>query len=174
MRFITGLNRERIGYDFFCDVAERMVEARKVKGWSQGDLARKTKLSVSKISEMENVKVRFALKDLETLAKALDVTVDWLIDAHLDAHGKECRYLVWSEKCPRFQIYFDASSARMAYLKAHAHSREQGYIWFESRDRAMVQLVGVPVEKADLEAHFRKRKDDADDQIEPDSGGSEA
>lgn len=166
MRFIAGWNKERIGYDFFCDIADRIVEARKAKGWSQVELAKKAKMSVSKISDMENVKVRFALKDLETLAKALDVTVDWLIDAHLDNHGKDCRYLVWSEKCPEFKVYFDASSARMAYLKAHAHSRKEGYIWFESRDRAVVQLVGIAIEKADIEKRFRKRGDDADDRID--------
>ena len=168
MRFMAGALKERIGYDFFCDVAEKIVEGRKAKGWLQADLAKATGLSVSKISDMENVKIRFSLEDIELLAKALDVSVDWLIDAQLDHHGDDCKYLVWNEKTPDFKIYFMASSARMAYLKAHVWSRKIKFRWFEPRERAVVQLVGVPVAKADLEARFRKRTDDSDDKIEPD------
>lgn len=171
MKFYLGEHKERIGYDFFCDIAERVVEARERKGWRQKDLAKAAGLTQAKISDMENVKIRFDLSDIEKLAKALNVSVDWLIDAELDHYGKECLYLVWNEKdnCrDPLKLYFDATSARMAYLKAHAWSREFGVIRFKSRDRAVVQLVGVPVEEAELEAKFPKRISSEDDAIEPD------
>lgn len=31
---------ERIGYDFYADIAERIVETRKKKGWTQEQLAK--------------------------------------------------------------------------------------------------------------------------------------
>ena len=171
MRFYEGPNKERIGYDFFCDIAERIVEGRKRKSWSQDDLAKATGFTNSKISYMETVKVRFELSDIEKLASALDVSVDWLIDAQLDHHGKDCLYLVWNDKSedsPRpLKLYFYATSTRMAYLKAHVFSRKHGFIWFEPRDRAIVQLVGVPIEKADIYAKFPKRVGNEDDSIEP-------
>lgn len=177
MRFMTGALKERIGYDFFCDVAEKIVEGRKAKGWLQPDLAKATGLSVSKISDMENVKIRFKLEDLVLLSEALEVSVNWLIDAQLDCNGETCRYLVWNERLSGVDglkhkglgsFYMDATSARMAYLKVDALLRKSRFRFLEPRDRAIVKLVGVPVTKADLEARFRKRTDDSDDKIEPD------
>lgn len=158
MKFYNTLSTERIGYDFYCDIANKMVEGRRLKGWTQADLAKASGLKVSRISDMENVKFRFTLPDIERLAKALDVSVDWLIDAHLDCHGKECLYLVWNEKFDSWKPYQEATSARMAFLKAYQKFCVELYRrWFEPRDRAIVKLVGVPIEKAELEAMFPKQ-----------------
>lgn len=169
MKFYNSLSTERIGYDFYCDIANKMVEGRKLKGWTQADLANGSGLKVSRIIDMENVKIRFTLPDIERLAKALDVSVDWLIDAQLDCGGKECLYLVWNEKFESFKPYQKATSARMAFLKAYQRiCMEVGrWRWFEPRDRAIVKLVGVPIEKAELEAMFPKRTSE-DDLTSPD------
>lgn len=168
MKFYNSLSTERIGYDFYCDIANKMVEGRKLKGWTQADLAKASGLKVSRISDMENVKFRFTLPDVEKLAKALDVSVDWLIEAHLDCRGKECLYLVWNERLESWKPYQKATSARMAFLKAYQRICVESWSrWSEPRDRAIVKLVGVPVEKAELEAIFPRRTS-GDDPVFPD------
>lgn len=168
MKFYNTSTTERIGYDFYCDIANKMVEGRKLKGWTQGDIAKASGLKVTRISDMENVKLRFTLPDIEKLAKALDVSMDWLIDAQLDRSGKECLYLVWNEKFEGWKLYQRATSARMAFLKAYQRICVENWRhWFEPRDRAIVKLVGVPIEKAELEAKFPKRTSE-DDPIFPD------
>jgi len=168
MKFYNTLATERIGYDFYCDIANKMVEGRKRKGWTQVDLANASGIKVSCISDMETVKFRFTLPDIEKLAKALDASADWLIDAQLDCCGKECLYLVWNEKIDDFKLYQKATSARMAFLKAYQRiCMESWRLWFEPRDRAIVKLVGIPVENAELKAMFPK-KASKDDPILPD------
>jgi len=163
MKYYNTMLKERIGFDFYCDIANKMVEGRKRKGWTQADLAAASGIKVSRISDMETVKIRFTLPDIEKIANALDVSVDWLIDAQLDHHGKECLYLVWNEKYDDFKLYQEATSARMAFLRAYQRICVESWrFWFEPRDRAIVELVGVPVEKAEIEARFPKRTSECD------------
>ena len=116
---------------------------------------------------MELVKFRFRLPDVERIAKALDVSVDWLIQAEIDDQAGECLYLVWNERFPDWKLYQKATSHRRAFLKKYEKIQEQ-VIWFEPRDRAIVQLVGIPVTSQRLEAKFPKRGDQKDDPVEPD------
>ena len=166
MRRIDTYTTERIGYDFYCDIAQRMVEGRARKGWTQEQLAEKASVSVSRISDMELVKVRFRLPDVERIAKALDVSVDWLVQAEIDDQAEECLYLVWNERFPDWKFYQKATSRRMAFLKKYEDIQSK-VIWFEPRDRAIVELVGVPVTRRRLEAKFPKRGDQKDDPVEP-------
>jgi len=171
MKYYNSLTTERLGYDFYCDIAERIVEGRKRKSLRQGDLAKETGLSLSRITALEGVKVRVTPADVEKIAKALDVSPDWLIDALLDCHGKDCLYLVWNERFDKTRFYQEATSARMAFLKCYERISKD-VIWFGPRDRAIVKLVGVPVDKAELEAKFPKRAS-AEDPIEPEEGGTD-
>ena len=105
MRFCDSKYIERIGFDFYCDISNNIVKARKEKGYTQKNLADKTRIKEQRISNMENVKVRMDLDVLEKIAKSLDVSVDFLIDAELEQNGKECLYLVWGESAPDWKIY---------------------------------------------------------------------
>ena len=116
MRFCDSKYIERIGFDFYCDISNNIVKARKEKGYTQKNLADKTRIKEQRISNMENVKVRMDLDVLEKIAKSLDVSVDFLIDAELEQNGKECLYLVWGESAPDWKIYIKASSKRKAFL----------------------------------------------------------
>lgn len=166
MKFYLGDMQERIGYDFYCDIAEQVVSARESKGWTQEELAKKSGLPRSRVSSIEGVKVRITLKDVEALAKTLDVSPNWLIQADLDWNGEHCLYLVWNEKFPDLKPYRTATSARMAFLKAYQEISEDAHLrWFGPRDRAVVKLVGVPYSKAELEARFPKRT--GEDRLEP-------
>lgn len=168
MKFYNTKLTERIGYDFYCDIAERIVEGRKQKRWKQSDLAEKSGLSRSRIFSLERVQIRVTLSDVEKISKALDVSVDWLIDANLDNHGNDCLYLVWNERVDSVRFFQKASSARMAFLKFNQRVCSDFRVrWLEPRDRAIVRLVGIPVSADDLEAVFPKRTGEEDDLIEP-------
>ena len=163
MKYYNSLVKERIGYDFYCDIAERIVEGRKQNDWTQERIAEEAGLSVNRIRSLEGVKTRITISDVNKIAKALGVSSDWLIDAELDFHGKECLYLVWNEKLDEFKPYQTATSSRMAFLKAYQRICFECYRrWFEPRDRAIVQLVGVPIEQAELESMLPKRREQDD------------
>ncbi len=115
---------------------------------------------------MENVKIRIDLDAVEELAKALNVSADYLIDAELDCGGKECLYQVWLESEDRFKLYIRASSKRMAFLKFDKKFKECGVRYNSSRERIFIKLVGVPVSKEDFQARFPKRTEE-DLPIEP-------
>lgn len=102
MRFYDSPSIERIGFDFYCDIANNIVKLREENGFTQKDLAVKTGIKEYRISNMENVKIRIDLDAVEELAKALNVSADYLIDAELDCGGKECLYQVWLESEDRF------------------------------------------------------------------------
>ena len=42
MRFFETQNLERIGFDFYCDIANNLVKARKAKEWTQKELAKQS------------------------------------------------------------------------------------------------------------------------------------
>ena len=106
---------------------------------------------------MENVKIRIGIDDLTKLAKALDVSVDWLIEAELDAGGKECLYLISIESMPDFKIYKKATSKRMAFLLYDKMFKDAGVRYNSCRERFFVKLVGVPISEKDLQARFPNR-----------------
>ena len=97
MRFYETDNLEHIGFDFYCDIANNIVKARKDMGLTQKELAKLAGIKEHRLVGIENVKIRIDLDDLEKLSKVFERTVDWLIDAELDYGGKDCRYLVWPD-----------------------------------------------------------------------------
>ena len=144
MRFYESNSLEHIGFDFYCDIANNIVKARKEKGITQKELA-----------------------NLEKLAKVLERTVDWLIDAELDYGGKNCRYLIWPDSIPDFKLYMDAPSKRMAFLQYDRRIKECGAAYSSGRERFYVKLVGVPVSKQEIQNKFKKRTTE-DLPLEPD------
>lgn len=156
----------RIGYDFYADVAERIVESRKANGLTQEGLSTKTKLPISKIARYESVGIRVRLPDLEKIAKACSVSVDYLICAEYDDPDcLDCLYTVVNERAEDLAIYFKASSPQLAALKAYEWTFEAKIRWFECRDRILVKLVGVPVRKSDY-SKFKSRSGEEEDEIE--------
>lgn len=167
MRFYETVHIERIGYDFYCDIANNIVKARKENGYTQKELAEKSGIKEHRLTNMENVKVRIDLDDLEKLSSALNLSIDYLIDAELDCGGKECLYLIWMESTPDFKVYRKASSKRMAFLLFDRMLKQSRVKYDSSRERIFVKLVGVPFSKEDLQAKFPKRTAD-DLPIDPD------
>ena len=156
MRYYKTDILERVGFDFYCDTANRIVEARKEKDWTQEKLADESGVKKSRLSLIENVRIRITLEDLEKLAKALDRTVNWLMDAEIDSQIGQCLYLVWPESCPDFKIYVKATSKRRAALLFDKMFREMGVRYNNSRERLLVKLVGVPVTKKEIQDRFQK------------------
>lgn len=167
MRFYETQSLERIGFDFYCDIANRIVEARERKGLTQSMLAATSGIKLSRLSQMENVKIRIDLDALEALSKALDVTVNWLIDAEIDSQVGECLYLIWVESMPDFKLYEWATSKRMAFLKYDKSFKKAGIAYNSGRERFFVKLVGVPVTTKELQGKFPKRTSE-DLPLEPD------
>ena len=168
MRYYETHSTERIGFDFYCDIANNIVKARKIHGMTQKELATKSGIKESRLCNMENVKIRISLDDLEKLSKALNVTVNWLIDAEVDSQIGDCLYLIWLENCPSFQLYFKATSKRMAFLKFDKKFKDIGVSYDSPRERVFVKLVGVPVTDAEIRDKFPKRTTE-DQPIEPDN-----
>lgn len=157
MRFFETESLERIGFDFYCDVANNIVKARKEMGLTQKDLAKQASIKDSRLAGIESVKIRLDLDDLEKLSKVLNRTVDWLIDAELDCRGEECLYLIWAESMPRFKLYKKATSKRMAFLLYDKMFKESHIAYDSSRERFFVKLVGIPVTQKELQNRFKKR-----------------
>lgn len=167
MKFFDSPTRERIGYDFYCDVARRVVEARTAKGLTQEQLARASGISLSRLERLEAVQLRFYLEDLKKLSEELGVSVDWLIEAEIDSQSGECLYLVSLERLPDFSLYQRSTSKRLALLQLC--ERLSGQVRFmEARDRAIVHLVGVPVADQELKAKFKNKIAKDSDEILPD------
>lgn len=167
MRFYESQTLERIGFDFYCDIANNIVKARQNKGLTQKELADKAKIKYARLRGIEEVKIRPALDDLEKLAEVLEVTIDWLIDAEFDSQVGKCRYLIWVENSPDFKIYQDASSKRMAFLLFDKAFKEAGVKYNSPRERVFVELVGIPVTDRDFQSKFPKRAEE-DLPLEPD------
>ena len=61
-------------------ISVRIKEVRNVKGWSQAELARRSGVSQSTISRLEaGTTPSIVLKNLEDLARALEVDASYLI-----------------------------------------------------------------------------------------------
>lgn len=160
MRFYGDSILERIGYDFYCDIAINIVDRRKALGLTQEQLAKKAGIKLSRLSKIESIQYRIKLDEVEHLAKALDVTVNNLINAKIDSQVGECMYIVSLERgdC---KLYQKATSKRMAFFKLEKRLNDVGVSLFSNpRDRAVVELVGVPVTKQELQDKFPKFKED--------------
>lgn len=160
MRYFETHTLERVGFDFYCDVANNIVKARKEKQLTQEELATKAKIRLSRLSGIENVKIRLDLDDLEKLSQVLDVSIDWLIDADLDSQYGECLYLIWPESMPDFKLYKKATSKRMAFLLYDRSFKKARVRYNSSRERFFVNLVGVPVTEKEFQRRFPKRTDE--------------
>ena len=157
MRFYESRDLERIGFDFYCDAANNIVDARKEIGLTQKELAKKANIKESRLAGIEAMKVRLDLDDLEKLSKVLNRTVDWLIDAEFDCRGEECLYLVWIESMPDFQLYKKATSKRMAFLEYDRGIKSAHVTYSSPRERFFVKLVGVSVSKKEIQNRFKRR-----------------
>ena len=160
MRFYESQTLERIGFDFYCDVANNIVKARKEKQLTQAELAEKAKIRPTRLQGIENVRVRLDLDDLEKLSQVLDVSIDWLIDADLDSQYGECLYLIWMESMPDFKLYRKATSKRMAFLLYDQVFKKAHVRYGSQRERFFVKLVGVPVTEKEFQKRFPKRTDE--------------
>ena len=167
MRYYNTPGLEYIGLDFYCDIANQIVKARKEKGFTQSTLAKISGIKEQRLSLIENVKIRININDVRKIADALDVTIDWLIEAELDAFGKECLYLVWPISMPDFRLYIRSTSARRAFLN-YDKVFKQARVKYNSRERFYVKLVGVPCTKEELQSRFPERTSE-DLPIEPDN-----
>lgn len=167
MRFYKSDCLEHIGFDFYCDIANNIVKARKDMGLTQKELAKLAGIKEHRLVGIENVKIRIDLDDLEKLSKVFERTVDWLIDAELDYGGKDCRYLVWPDSLLDFKLYMNAPSKRMAFLRYDKKFKECGVTYTSGRERFYVKLVGVPVSKQEIQNKFKKRTTE-DLPLEPD------
>jgi transcriptional regulator with XRE-family HTH domain len=65
-------------------VRKRIRALRVAQGWSLEELATRAKLSQSTLSRIENGQRRLALDSLATLARALDTTLDQLVETATD------------------------------------------------------------------------------------------
>lgn len=166
MRFYETKSLERIGFDFYCDIANNIVKARRAKEWTQKELARQSGIKESRLSRIEGVKIRISLDDLKKLSSSLDVTINWITDAEIDSQIGQCLYLIWVESHPDFKLYIKATSKREAFMLFDDKMRKM-HIAYESRDRFFVKLVGVPVTEKEIQDKFPRRTAE-DLPIEPD------
>ena len=163
MRYFETRTPERVGFDFYCDLANNIVEARKKKKWTQEELSKKSGINWSRISAIETVKTKIKLTDLEKLSKCLDVTINYLIDAEIDSQIGECLYLIWPESLPGFKLYQKSTSKRMAFLQYEKHLNECGVAPCSCRERTFVKLVGVSVTNEEIRDKFPKLTDESDE-----------
>lgn len=153
-----------VGYDFYADVAERIVEERKRLGLTQKQLSEQSGVPLQVITAYEGVKIRMKQEILQKLANALGVTFDQLIGAEYDDPDcEECLYTLQRRGDPLdMGLYMAAKSPQEAFLKLYAWSFKAGIIWLMPRDRVVVTLRGTPIKKKDL-AKFPKRTNPRED-----------
>ena len=158
---LERLGYERIGYDFYCDIAINIVDKRKKLGLTQEELSKKAGIKLNRLISIEGVKYRIRLDEVEKLAKALDVTVNNLIYATLDSQVGECLYLVGLEgREESSYMYQRATSKRLAFLALEKRLNDIGVSMFSNaRERALVKLVGVPVTEQELKDKLPKFKE---------------
>ena len=170
MKFYRDGIIERIGYDFYCDIAINIVKRREELELTQKELAEKAKIKLSRLGSIENVKYRIRLDEIESLADALDITVNNLINAKIDTQAtdmagvtRDCIYTVCIEGMEedKMKIYSEATSKRMAFLKLEKRLNDKGLSFFSgARTRVIVELVGVPITDQELKDKLPKFKED--------------
>lgn len=156
LRFYNG-DIEKIGYDFYCDIAINIVNKRKELMMTQEELAKSSKIKVNRLRMIEGVKYRIKLDEIENIAKALNVTVNNLINAELDSQVGECLYTIYPEDIKDFKLYSEATSKRLAFLKLEKILQDKGLSLFSKpRTRVFVELVGVPITDQELQDKLPK------------------
>ena len=75
MKYYPGA-KERIGFDFYADIAVRIVSERKKRGLTQKQLTELLEWPDGKLQNLEAVCRRIMAQDLEDLSKALDVSMN--------------------------------------------------------------------------------------------------
>ncbi|WP_283706922.1 helix-turn-helix domain-containing protein [Clostridium perfringens] len=159
LKFYDG-NIERIGYDFYCDIAINIVNERKALGLTQEELAKKADIKLNRLSSIENIKYRANFDELESLAKALDVTVNKLINAELDSQIGNCLYTVYPEGMEDLGLYSEANNKRLAFLKLEKRLNNiRCSLFSTSRTRVIVKLVGKPITEQELQDKLPKFKE---------------
>lgn len=166
MTRVIDLYVQKFGFDFYCDIAKTIVKERKNRGMSQRQLAEASKISISIIERIENVQRRIEHGELELLAKALNCPVDYLIGAKPLYENKNCLFVAYSEEyaenCKKRgeDVLKEGNYGLFLYVKAQ--SFEQAVFEWEKifpfhrtpywsgRDRAIIELVGIPVSDSRL------------------------
>ena len=170
MKFYRDGIIERIGYDFYCDIAINIVKRREELGLTQKELADKSKIKLDRLGKIENVQYRIRLVEIESLADALEITANNLINAKIDTQAtdmagvtRDCLYTVCIEGMEedRIKLYSKATSKRMAFLKLEKTLNNKGLSFFsDARTRTIVELVGVPITDQELKDKLPKFKED--------------
>ena len=161
MRFIDTKIYEKVGYDFYCDIAINVVNRRKELNMTREELSKRAGIKLTRLGKLENVQLRIRLSEIETLAKALNVTVNNLINDGYDSQAGNCLYLVYMEGHEDFKLYQEAENKRMAFLKMEQYLNKSGLTWFSTpRTRVVVKLVGVPNTQKELEDKLPKFKEE--------------
>ena len=157
---IIDKNIERIGYDFYCDIAINIANKRTQLGLTQEELALKTGIKLSRLRNLENVHYRISLEEIKKISSVLDVTVNNLINAELDSQVGECLYTLCLEEAKDFKLYQYATSKRMAFLELESRLNKKGCTWFSGpRVRVYVKLIGKPITDQELKDKLPKYKE---------------
>ena len=83
------INREERLLEERSKLATRIKELRKVEGWSQEDLEDETELSRRTIGHVENARFDLKFSTICKIARALHVSVSYLLDFEEDLERKE-------------------------------------------------------------------------------------
>jgi transcriptional regulator with XRE-family HTH domain len=68
-------------------LAEKLVQLRKERGWSQTELGERIGVHIAHLSRLENDKSQPSVEMLQKLAKAFGVTMDYLMDEEAGEPG---------------------------------------------------------------------------------------
>lgn len=88
---------------------DRLIYARELRGWSQGELAARAKCSQGTIGNIESGE-RKTLRNLVEVARALNVSPDWLYDGKGPKPTKHST-LVAAEAGPRYVTHAEATGS---------------------------------------------------------------
>ena len=158
---VVDLRVQKFGFDFYCDIAKRIVKERKSNEMSQRQLADASNIKLSVIERIENVQRRIGYYELASLAKALHCSVEYLVGAEPLYGDKDCLFVVYSEAyaedCKKYNqdvlselnrglyLYIQAKSFKQAVLEWEKQFGVDRTPYWSNRDRAIVKLVGIPV-----------------------------
>lgn len=144
----------RIGFDFYCDISNRVIRSRKRLGLTQKQLSEKAGIKSSRLQQLEGMRLRWQLEDCEKVAAALGESVDYVIGAEIDSVIGDCLYTVAPESAPEYGLYQKATSPQMAFMKMFERFRTKGRGFVGATERAYVVLVGVPITQKEIDAKF--------------------
>jgi len=163
---VVDLRVQKFGFDFYCDIAKKIVKERKNNEMSQRQLADDSNIKLSVIERIENVQRRIGYYELASLAKALHCSVEYLIGAEPLYGDKDCLFVVYSEayaeSCKKYSqdvldelnrglyLYIKAKSFKQAVFEWEKKFKIYRTPYWSGRDRAIVELVGVPVSESRL------------------------